>query len=104
LPEKEKRIRDNLCTEHLERYLGISESALKKVKIKVPEGSHLFKVAEDFFSMAKAYFSDANFFFENGDYINAFACVNYAHGWLDAGARLGLFDVGGDHNLFTLLE
>jgi hypothetical protein len=54
--------------------------------------------------MARAYFADANHFFAEGDYVNAFACVNYAHGWLDAGARLGLFDVGRDDALFTLSE
>ena len=41
---------------------------------------------------------------EKGDLVNAFASVNYAHGWLDAGARLGLFDVGLDDKLFTLAE
>ena len=54
--------------------------------------------------MAKAYFEDARHFFDEGDFVNSFACVNYAHGWLDAGARLGLFDVGGDDELFTLYE
>jgi len=54
--------------------------------------------------MAQAYFDDANHFFEKGDFVNAFGCVNYAYGWLDAGARLGLFDVGGDDALFTLSE
>jgi uncharacterized protein len=54
--------------------------------------------------MARAYFSDAEHFRGKGDFINAFGCVNYAHGWLDAGARLGLFDVGLDDQLFTLTE
>jgi len=54
--------------------------------------------------MANAYFSDARHFREKGDFVNAFACVNYAHGWLDCGARIGLFDVGGDDQLFTLYE
>jgi hypothetical protein len=61
-------------------------------------------MAEDFLNMAKSYFQDARHFFDNDDYVNAFACVNYAHGWLDAGARLGLFDVGGDDQLFTLSQ
>ena len=39
---------------------------------------------------------------EKGDLVNAFAALNYAHGWLDAGARLGLFDVDGDNVLFTV--
>jgi hypothetical protein len=54
--------------------------------------------------MAVSYFEDAEHFKQKGDYVNAFACVNYAHGWLDCGARLGLFDVGEDDKLFTLYE
>jgi len=78
--------------------------ALGKIQIAAPERSHHRKLAEDFLSMAKAYFDDAGHFREKGDFINSFACVNYAHGWLDAGARLGLFDVGLDDQLFTLSE
>ena len=33
--------------------------------------------------------------------VNAFAALNYAHGWLDSGARIGLFDVK-DSRLFTV--
>ncbi len=74
------------------------------MKISPPEPSFHNKQAEDFYGMAQAYFNDAKHFFEEGDFVNSFACVNYAHGWLDAGARLGLFDVGGDDQLFTLSE
>ena len=61
-------------------------------------------MAEDFLGMARAYHSDASYFLERGDLVNALGAVNYAHGWLDAGARLGLFDVGEDDQLFTLAE
>ncbi|MBD3304297.1 DUF357 domain-containing protein [Candidatus Woesearchaeota archaeon] len=54
------------------------------------------------FDMAKRYFEDAKHFREKGDVVTAFAALNYAHGWLDAGARLGLFDVGRDSELFTV--
>ena len=54
--------------------------------------------------MAERYYSDAKHFAEKGDKVTAFAALNYAHGWLDAGARLGLFDVGEDDSLFTLYE
>lgn len=74
------------------------------MRIVAPERSFARKGAEDFLAMARAYFDDAECFFERGDRVNAFACVNYAHGWLDAGARLGFFDVGGDDQLFTLYE
>ena len=35
------------------------------------------------------------------DFVNAFAAVNYAHGWLDSGVRLGVFNVS-DRELFTI--
>src|SRR2546427_2825694 len=54
--------------------------------------------------MARAYLEDATHFRERGELEKALANVNYAHGWLDAGARVGLFDVGGDDQLFTLSE
>ena len=86
------------------RDLDTTRRALEKVRIAVPPRSHYRRVAEDFLSMARSYFSDAGHFFEKGDLVNAFASVNYAHGWLDAAARLGLFDVGLDDKLFTLAE
>lgn len=87
-----------------EKDIDITRRALEKLKVIAPERSHLRKLAEDYLSMARAYFEDARHFYEKGDYLNAFGCVNYAHGWLDAGARQGLFDVGGDDQLFTLAE
>ena len=82
--------------------IGTTKRALDKLKIIAPERSHLRKMAEDCLSMAKAYYNDAVHFFEKGDYINAFACVNYAHGWLDAGVRAGLFRVLSSRDLFTV--
>ena len=58
--------------------------------------------AADFFDMASRYYQDAEYFFrEKEDYVLAFAALNYAHGWLDAGARIGLFVVT-DSRLFTV--
>ena len=54
--------------------------------------------------MAKTYLEDAKAFQRDGNYVLAYGAVNYAHGWLDAGARMGLFDVGEDDQLFTLAE
>jgi len=93
-----------LTRERVRRYLALTRKGLKKAKIASPERSHYRKVAEDFYGMAEAYYKDAVAFYEKGELVNAFACVNYAHGWLDAGARLGLFDVGGDDRLFTLTD
>ena len=88
----------------VDKDITLTERAFAKVTIAVPERSHLRKVAEDFMTMARAYVSDAKHFREKGELDKALANINYAHGWLDAGARLGLFDVGGDDQLFTLSE
>lgn len=98
------RRRVTVTAEHLERYLALTGRALKAVKLAPPARSHHRRLAEDFLEMAKAYEADARHFRDKGDFVNALSCVNYAHGWLDAGARLGLFEVGGDDQLFTLAE
>ena len=95
---------DIITEEKIERYLSITKEALDKLRISVPERSFGKKMADDFLNMARSYYNDAVHFKSVGDYVNAFASVNYAHGWIDCGARIGLFDVGGDDKLFTLFE
>ena len=84
--------------------LTVTRRALNKVNVIAPGKSYVFKIAKDFFGMAQAYYRDAYHFKNNDDLIRALACVNYAHGWLDAGARLGIFEVSEDDRLFTLAE
>jgi len=91
-----------ISDEHLAKYLSMTSRALEKIRIAIPEEGRLHAAAQDFLNMARAYYSDALHFRDNGDAVSAFACVNYAYGWIDAGARLGLFDTSGDHALFTL--
>jgi len=93
---------DKITREKIEKYLDITSRALKKVKIAKEKKIDWKASAEDFLDMATRYFNDANHFYKKGDIVLAFAAVNYAHGWLDAGARLGLFDVGKDSKLFTV--
>jgi hypothetical protein len=88
----------------VDKDLDITKRALDKIKLIAPDKSYAKRIAEDFLGMAKAYYQDAMHFKENNDLLRALACVNYAHGWLDAGARLGLFEVGVDDRLFTLAE
>jgi hypothetical protein len=97
-------MRDHITQEHMQRYLDITRRALDKVRMAAPERSFNRKLADSFLEMARTYYDDATHFREQGDLVNAFACVNYAHGWLDCGARIGLFDVGQDDQLFTLYE
>ena len=51
--------------------------------------------------MVECYLSDAKHFEKNKDYLNSFGAIYYAHGWLDCGARLKIFNVT-DNKLFTV--
>ena len=93
---------DKITKEKLDKYFDVTSRALSKVKIADQKKINWKEKAEDFLDMAQRYFSDAKHFKSKGDIVNAFACLNYAHGWLDAGARLGLFDVEHDSTLFTV--
>ena len=84
--------------EKLDKYFSMTEKAMKLLEIKNPEDEK----ARDFLGMAKNYFSDAKHFREKGDLLTALAAVSYAHAWLDAGARLGLFKVDNSSDLFAV--
>ncbi|HLC32526.1 MAG TPA: DUF357 domain-containing protein [Candidatus Nanoarchaeia archaeon] len=86
----------------LAKYFDVTSQAISKVKLMKDPKVDLTASAHDFLDMATRYFSDAKHFADKGDIVTAFAALNYAHGWLDAGARLGLFDVGHDSELFTV--
>jgi uncharacterized protein len=86
-----------ITDEKLKHYFDITGQALKKAKENITKK----EFADDFLDMAQHYFDDANYFKEKDDYVNAFAALSYAHGWLDAGARINLFDVK-DSRLFTV--
>jgi hypothetical protein len=89
-----------ITNEKVEKYFSITEEALDMAK-KSGNRTSLEKEREDFIDMIERYVSDAKHFFEKDDFVNAFAALNYAHGWLDAGARIGIFDVH-DSRLFTV--
>ena len=85
----------------LEKYLALTDEALRRVRPATPSRSFLHGASEDFLAMARAYLSDARHFEKQGDRDRALAAVSYAHGWLDAGVRLGLLDGGDDDVRFT---
>jgi hypothetical protein len=93
-------MQSEITQEKLEKYFLVTEKALALAE-KSENRTSLVKEREDFLDMIKRYISDAKHFYEKGDIVNAFAALNYAHGWLDTGARLGIFDVH-DSELFTV--
>jgi len=90
---------NTITKEKITKYFELTEKALKEVKKNVIEGKE--KYAQEIISMVENYLSDAKFFEEKEDYVNCFAALNYAHGWLDSGVRLDIFDVK-DDKLFTI--
>jgi hypothetical protein len=90
---------DKITKEKLEKYYGLSSKALGIVKKSIKKGKE--KQAKEIILMVECYLSDAKHFEKNNDYVNAFAAINYAHGWLDSGARLKIFQVT-DNQLFTI--
>jgi len=91
-----------ITPEKLAKYFDVTGRAIKKVKIAKKKEIDWQASAESLLDMAQRYYSDAKHFADKGDLVTAFAALNYAHGWLDAGALLGLFDVGKDNTLFTV--
>jgi uncharacterized protein len=90
---------DTITAEKLNKYFAVTEEALAMAQGAIIPERHA--QAMEALDMVQRYVSDAHHFHDKGDWVNAFAALNYAHGWLDAGARLGLFDVH-DSRLFTV--
>ncbi|HTW56073.1 MAG TPA: DUF357 domain-containing protein [Thermoplasmata archaeon] len=88
----------------LEKYLRLTREALARVAPAPPARSFLKGASDDFLGMARAYLADAEHFRTSGDLERALAAVSYAHGWIDAGVRLGLLDGGNDDARFTLFR
>lgn len=91
---------ENVITkEKIEKYFKLTETALKEAKKNIIKGKETH--AKEIINMVENYISDARHFEKKGDYVNCFAALNYAHGWLDSGVRLDVFDVK-DDKLFTV--
>ena len=90
---------NEITDEKLDRYFEITGKALKKAAAALNEEE--LEKAKDFLDMATRYYDDAKFFKKKDDYVLAYGAINYAHGWLDAGARIELFKVK-DSVLFTV--
>ena len=88
--------------EKTDRYGELLAQALKECTVAPPAGTPMAEAAEECYEMAVSYFEDGSHFREQGDRVNALAAFSYGHAWLDAGARVGLFDVPTDGHLFTV--
>jgi uncharacterized protein len=92
-------MKKEITKEKLEKYFKITETALKEIKKNIFKGKE--KEAKEIIEMVKNYLSDAHHFENKEDFVNAFAAINYSHGWIDSGVRLKIFNVN-DDRLFTI--
>ena len=83
----------------LARYYEITSKAFDLAKKNVSWKKK--KQSKEIIQMVSDYLKDSKYFEKEGHYVNAFAAINYAHGWLDCGARLRIFKVR-DNNLFSI--
>ena len=95
-------MKNKITEKRLRKYFKITSQAIKKVK-NSPMDKKRIDAARDFLDMAERYYKDAKYYHEKEDWVTSFAALNYAHGWLDAGARIRLFKVN-DSRLFTVDE
>ena len=87
----------------LEKYYIITNKALEIAKKSAEKETKKGKgqQAKEIFLMVECYLKDAKYFQNKKNFVNSFGCLNYAHGWLDAGARLKIFKVK-DNKLFAV--
>jgi len=88
-----------ITSNKIDKYKKLTSKALGVAKESIIKGKE--SEAKEIIDMVSNYLSDANYFEEKQDLVNAFAALNYAHGWLDSGVRLGIFNVE-DGKLFTV--
>lgn len=88
--------------EKTDRYERLLADGLDAAEPAVAPDSPLAAAAADCLEMAEAYLDDGRHFRDVDDPVNALAAFSYGHGWLDAGARIGLLDVPTEGHLFTV--
>lgn len=91
--------KNTVTQERLDKYFNVTAEGLAKARAAMGDQPE----AKEFYDMAQRYYEDAKYFAKKGEHVTAFAALNYAHGWLDAGARLRFFKVT-DSRLFTVDE
>lgn len=90
---------DKITRQKIEKYYAITSKAAEIAKKSVNKTKKA--QAAEILLMVECYLKDSQYFKGKKDYATCFAAINYAHGWLDCGARLKIFLVT-DNTLFTV--
>ena len=89
-------------TDKTDRYEELLARAVSVAEVAPPDGTPLARAGAEYLEMAESYLSDGRHFRADDDLPTALAAFSYGHAWLDAGARLGLFNVPTDGDLFAV--
>lgn len=92
-------MKNKITHEKIKKYHALTSKALKITEKSIIKGKE--KKAREIIEMVSNYISDAEYFEKKKDFVNAFAALNYAHGWIDSGVRLEIFNIK-DNKLFTI--
>ena len=92
-------MKDKITKQKIKKYSDLTSTALKQIKKNIIKGKE--SQAKEIIKMVENYLSDSKYFEQKEDFVNSFATLNYAHGWIDSGVRLDVFDVKND-KLFTI--
>ena len=80
---------DDDLKERTEREISMMEKVFRALSVKDDEN----KLSSEFFDMSSNYFNDSKFFMEKKDYIRAFEAIVISWAYIDAGIKVGLFEV-----------
>jgi hypothetical protein len=92
---------DTTLVEKTDRYESLLAEAVDVATVADDLPAEQADAAEQCLEMAASYLRDGRHFRETGNLPDALAAFSYGHGWLDAGARIGVLDVPSEGHLFT---
>ncbi len=92
-------MKSSITKTDLKKYREVTQKAFSIASNSLSKGKE--NDAKKIIEMVECYLSDSNHFEKKGDLVNAFGAIYYAHGWIDCGARLKIFNVS-DDKLFTI--
>lgn len=84
------------------RYEQLLDQGLEAAEPNPAPDTPLGQAAAACLEMARSYLEDGRHFVAEDDRVNALAAFSYGHGWLDAGARIGLFEIPDDDHPFAV--
>lgn len=88
--------------EKVERYVNMLSSALKNVSCAPEAGTGIKRASDRILCACNVLKEFGDRFQSLGRLENALGSYSYAHAWLDAGIRAGLFCIEGKHDLFAV--